>query len=245
MHLFGDRMKMSLPKKKKKIFFFFFFRETPTSPWVPFRTKFRPLGRLYRPSRPLAWSLKQINTSNLDQWDCSLGSSRVSDLGPYCLQYRVSKNVSNQKSRRFKSWVAKKKVKSDQVVFYNSDFDHLIEAVWVPHHMFCLRTKKNFFISHSYLEVCSKKIIGASACDFQQFDILTSVDSDEPLQPPFKLRNSKWRSVSSLTIIEYSSDKQRLWSDCAYAQADLRLCWSHKPNCWKSHALAQYYFTYY
>ena len=35
----------------------FFFRETPTSPWVPFRAKFRPLGRLFRPSRPLAWSL--------------------------------------------------------------------------------------------------------------------------------------------------------------------------------------------
>ena len=35
---------------------------------------------------------------------------------------------------------------------------------------------------------------------------LTCVDSDEPLQPPFKLRNSKWCSVSSLTIIEYSSD---------------------------------------
>ena len=75
--------------------------------------------------------------------------------------------------------------------------------------------------------------------DFQQFDILASVNSDEPLQPPFKLRNSKWCSVSSLTIIEYSRDKQRLWSDSAYAQADLRLCWSHKPHCWKSHALAQ------
>ena len=46
----------------------------------------------------------------------------------------------------------------------------------------------------------------ATAWDFQQFDILTSVDSDEPLQPPVKLRNSKWCSVSSLTIIEYSSD---------------------------------------
>ena len=51
---------MSLPKKKKKkknFFFFFFFRETPTSPWVPFRAKFRPPGRPFRPSRPLAWSL--------------------------------------------------------------------------------------------------------------------------------------------------------------------------------------------
>ena len=36
---------------------------------------------------------------------------------------------------------------------------------------------------------------------FQQCGILTSVDSDEPVQPPFKFRNSKWFSVSSLTLI--------------------------------------------
>ena len=80
-----------------------------------------------------------------------------------------------------------------------------------------------------------------ATCDIQQCGTLTSVDSDEPLQPPFRLRNLKWCSVSSLTLIEYSSDKQRLWSDCAYAQADLRLCWSHihVPYCWKSHVLAQ------
>ena len=34
------------------------------------------------------------------------------------------------------------------------------------------------------------------------FDILTSVDSGEPLQPPFKLRNSKWYSIGSLTLID-------------------------------------------
>ena len=51
-----------------------------------------------------------------------------------------------------------------------------------------------------------QNMIWAAAWDFQQFDILTSVDSDEPLQPPFKLRNSKWCSVSSLIIIEYSRD---------------------------------------
>ena len=33
-----------------------------------------------------------------------------------------------------------------------------------------------------------------------------SVDSDEPVQPPFKLNNSKWCSVSSLIVIDYSSD---------------------------------------
>ena len=79
----------------------------------------------------------------------------------------------------------------------------------------------------------------AAARDFQQLDILTSVDSGKPVQPPVKLRNSKQCSVSSSTVIEYSSDKQRLWSVCAYAQAGLSLCWSHIPNCWKSHALAQ------
>ena len=79
----------------------------------------------------------------------------------------------------------------------------------------------------------------AMACVFQQCGILTSVDSDKPVQPPFKLRNSKWCGVSSLILIEYSCNYQRLWSDCVYAQADLRLCWLHIPHCWKSHATAQ------
>ena len=82
----------------------------------------------------------------------------------------------------------------------------------------------------------------AVTCDFQQCGILTSVDSDEPVQPPFKLRNSKWCSVSSLTVIEYSSNKQRLCSDCM-TQADLRLCWLYIPDCWKSHVTAQMYLT--
>ena len=42
--------------------------------------------------------------------------------------------------------------------------------------------------------------------DFQQCGIFTSVDSDQPVQPPLKLRNSKRCSVSSLTVIEYLSD---------------------------------------
>ena len=68
--------------------------------------------------------------------------------------------------------------------------------------------------------------IWAATYDFQQCGILTSVDSDVPMQPHSNFRNSKWCSASSLTLVEYSSDKQRLWSDCAYAQADLRLWWS-------------------
>ena len=34
--------------------------------------------------------------------------------------------------------------------------------------------------------------IWALTCNFRQCGILTSVDSDEPIEPPIKLRNSKW-----------------------------------------------------
>ena len=40
--------------------------------------------------------------------------------------------------------------------------------------------------------------IWAATCDFQQYGVLTSVDSCEPVQPPFKLRNFKWWMLSSL-----------------------------------------------
>ena len=46
----------------------------------------------------------------------------------------------------------------------------------------------------------------AATCDFQHCGILTSVDSDEPMQPPFRLRSPKCYSVSSLTFLDYSSD---------------------------------------
>ena len=47
-------------------------------------------------------------------------------------------------------------------------------------------------------------------CDFQQCGILTCVDSDEPVQSPFKHRKFKLCSVSNLRLIEYLSNKQRL-----------------------------------
>ena len=46
-------------------------------------------------------------------------------------------------------------------------------------------------------------------CDFQQCGNLTSVDSDEPVQSPFEIRNTKCCLVTSLTLIENSSHKQR------------------------------------
>ena len=59
-------------------------------------------------------------------------------------------------------------------------------------------------------------------CDFQQGGTLTSVDSDEPMQPALKPRHSIWCSVSSLTLIEYLFKRQ------AKALIRLRICadWS-------------------
>ena len=48
----------------------------------------------------------------------------------------------------------------------------------------------------------------AVTCDFQECGVLTSVESDKPVHPPVKLKNSKFCSVSSLTVIEYSSGLQ-------------------------------------
>ena len=44
---------------------------------------------------------------------------------------------------------------------------------------------------------CLAKCIWGLTWDFKKSGILKSVDSDEPVQPPFKGRNSKWCSVSS------------------------------------------------
>ena len=50
---------------------------------------------------------------------------------------------------------------------------------------------------------------------------VTRVDSDEPVQPPFKLRNFKLCSISSLTVIEYSGDKQSLSESLLVAHTTL------------------------
>ena len=59
---------------------------------------------------------------------------------------------------------------------------------------------------HIYIKMQKRlfscSFINFTTCDLQQCGILTSVDSDKPVQPPFKLRNSKWCSVDSLAVIE-------------------------------------------
>ena len=78
-----------------------------------------------------------------------------------------------------------------------------------------------FFEIWTYASARSQYIITwAATCD---------LDSDEPVQPPFKLTNSKRCSVNSLILIE---------SDCVFVQAD----WSHIPHCCKSLVTAQIYY---
>ena len=76
--------------------------------------------------------------------------------------------------------------------------------------------------------------------------ISTSVDSDEPVQPPFKLWNFTCTccSVISLPVIliDYSSDWPRIWSHGVYAQADRKLCWSHIPHYSKHYVAVHIWF---
>ena len=77
---------------------------------------------------------------------------------------------------------------------------------------------------------CFKDLCGynwAATCDFQQCGILTSVDSYAPVLPPFKLRNSKWCGVSSLTVI------QATWKGSDQTACMRRLIWARPRNIWK------------
>ena len=53
-------------------------------------------------------------------------------------------------------------------------------------------------LNHLFLE---HRHNGAATCDFQQCGILTSVDSDEPVQSPIKFKISKICSVSSFIFM--------------------------------------------
>ena len=59
---------------------------------------------------------------------------------------------------------------------------------------------------------------------------VTSKDSDQPIHPP-NMVSFLFSSLYSLEAVEGTCEQRRLWSDCANAQADLRLRWSHKPYC--------------
>ena len=67
---------------------------------------------------------------------------------------------------------------------------------------------------------------------------VASKDSDQPVHPPSMARGPVYPSFDNPEAVEDTCDQRRLWLDCADAQADLSLGWSHKYYCRFCHALA-------
>ena len=67
---------------------------------------------------------------------------------------------------------------------------------------------------------------------------MTSKELDQPANPPSMARVFVHSSFDSVEAVEGTCDQRRLRSDCADAQADLSLRWSHKSYCRFYRALA-------
>ena len=67
-----------------------------------------------------------------------------------------------------------------------------LEGLWKYHTLLIRPAPISFGTREKFLFTCpDRQNISAVTRDFQQCGILTCVDSDEPVKPPFKLRNSK------------------------------------------------------
>ena len=135
---------------------------------------------------------------------------------PYIEWWRCSNNtLGRQHSWTIllnKNWfqIDKNKIIDNQNVYLGYQYYNVLFAFMNLAIKIIFGNWKHFYLWHSLflwlLLYLGTMYIWAVPWDFQQCDILTSVDSDEPVQPPFKLGNYKWCSVSSLTLIEYSRD---------------------------------------
>ena len=64
-----------------------------------------------------------------------------------------------------------------------------LSPLWWPMLAEVIHLFYNFIdLQNNHMEIHNKI---HNTCDFQQCGILTSVDTDKPVQPPVKLRNSK------------------------------------------------------
>ena len=67
----------------------------------------------------------------------------------------------------------------------------------------------------------------------------SSEDSHQPGHSPSLIRVFAVRMKKAWVLSYPMSAYRRLWSDWADAQADLSLCWVHRPFCWFCHEAAQ------
>ena len=84
-----------------------------------------------------------------------------------------------------------------------------------------------------------QKFVSVHDKTYNKTCVTSSKYSDQPIYLPTMARVMVYPSLDSLEVVEGTCDQQKLWSDCADAQADLSLRWSHKSYCRFCRALAQ------
>ena len=67
-------------------------------------------------------------------------------------------------------------------------------------------------------------------------------DTDQPVYPPCVARVLVYPALDSLEAVKGTCDQRKLRSDCADAQSDLSLRWSHKSSCRSCRALVYIIF---
>ena len=70
-----------------------------------------------------------------------------------------------------------------------------------------------------------------------------SEDSDQPGHTPSLTKVFAVRMKKAWVLCYPMSAERRLWSDCADAQADLSLRWTHRSFCWLCHEAAHIFST--
>ena len=119
------------------------------------------------------------------------------------------------------------------MLWYSSEAPRRDASNKYPQLMFSWRNKKSIM----WIPLLSV----AMAHTKSYHNTATSKDSDHPVHPPSMTRVFSFIPfLDSLEAIESTCDQRRLYSDCADAQTDLSLRYSHKSYCRFRRALAHY-----
>ena len=141
----------------------------------------------------------QYNIFSVPLTHCILGNFACYFCRSLNLLFKSTCAYLEGREGRLGVWIAWKIMQSStrqpNPLFYPREHLHATDAFSRRH------VQMQFFVAGEGLVPCmflsddrrQDKVIHiwAATCDFQQCGILTGVDSDEPVQPPFKDRNSK------------------------------------------------------
>ena len=106
-------------------------------------------------------------------------------------------------------------------------------AELLPHESICILLK--LWIKKSRCSVVmarqNNKFEPAHNKTYNNKACVTSKSSDQPVHLLSLAKATVYPSLDGPVGVEGTCDQRRLWSDCADAQADLSLRWSHKCYC--------------